>query len=117
MAWLVLAPALGAAPESPVCPAIDAPAPVSAGVRAFVDPTTGKLREPTADELRRIAEERLARRAAAPRTFEVVTHPDGMKTVDLGDAFLFDVRATTDPDGTLRLVCVPRSPAAPAAVK
>jgi hypothetical protein len=110
-ALLVLLPCAAAAQEkrAEVCPAIDVPAPVSR-LRVFVDPATGRLREPTADELRQLAEARLAaRRATAPRAFEVVTHPDGMKSVDLGDAFLFDVRIERLPDGTTKLECVPRA--------
>jgi hypothetical protein len=110
LALLALLPCAARAQEKPpaLCPAIDVPAAIAPRLRVFVDPATGRLREPTADELRQIAEERLAaRRAAAPRVFEVVTHPDGMQSVDLGDAFLFDVRLETLPDGTTRLDCVP----------
>jgi hypothetical protein len=116
LAWIPLAAGARPVPEpKPECPAIDVPAPAAA-VRAFVDPATGKLRPPTADELRQIAEERLkARRAAPARLFEVVTSPDGMQSVDLGDAFLFDVRLETQPDGSTRIECVPH--AAPAAKK
>jgi len=106
-----------AAPAPPeVCPAIDPPAVPAypARLHVFVDPATGRLREPTADELRAYAERRRAARAGAPPpVFEVVTYPDGMVAVDLGDAFLFDVRIARQPDGTHRLECVPRS-AAPA---
>jgi hypothetical protein len=97
-------------PAPRVCPAIDTPASIAAapGMRAFVDPATGKLREPTADELRQLAERRLkARTTAAPREFVVVTHPNGMQTVELGDAFLFDVRMEKHPDGTTTIECVP----------
>jgi hypothetical protein len=95
---------------APSCPAVDAPAPAAPRVRAFVDPVTGALREPTADELRRLAEERrAAREAAPPRVFVIVEHPDGMKSVDLGDAFLFDVKLETLPDGSPKITCVPRS--------
>ena len=62
-----------------------------------------------AEELRQLAEERLNSRAATPRVFEIVTHPDGMKSVDLGDAFLFDIRVETLPDGSTRTVCVPHA--------
>jgi hypothetical protein len=114
LAALVLLPLAVLANEPPPrsCPAIDIPAPVPAAprVRAFVDPATGKLREPTVDELRELAEERLrSRAAAAPRVFEIVTHPDGMRSVDLGDAVLFDVRVETLPDGSTRTVCVPHA--------
>jgi hypothetical protein len=92
------------------CPAVDAPSARAPRVRAFIDPATGRLRPPTVDELRRIAEERLAaRQASPPRVFVVVEHPDGMKSVDLGDAFLFDVKVETREDGASRIVCVPPS--------
>jgi hypothetical protein len=101
--------AFGQEKRSSACPAIDAPSPVSR-IRVFVDPVTGKVREPTADELRELAEARLAaRRAAAPRVFEVVTYSDGMKAVDLGDAFLFDLRVETLSDGKTKLACVPHA--------
>jgi len=99
-----------ASPAS-ACPAVDAPATAAPRVRAFIDPATGRLRPPTADELRRLAEERLAaRQASPPRVFVVVEHPDGMKSVDLGDAFLFDVKVETREDGRSEVVCVPPSP-------
>jgi hypothetical protein len=119
-AALLFAAAAAAAAGSPpaaekpaeVCPAIDPPtAPAHAArLHVFVDPATGRVREPTADELRAYAERRRAARAAAPApVFEVVTYPDGMVAVDLGDAFLFDVRLSRQPDGSRRLECVPRS--------
>lgn len=121
MAALALLPLAALANEPPPpCPAIDVPAPVSSAprVRAFVDPVTGKLREPTADELRELAEARWKSRAAqAPRVFEVVTHPDGMKTVDLGDAFLMDVRIERLPDGTMQTTCVPHATATAAGAR
>jgi len=104
------APAEGAAASA--CPAIDPPAAAAGAVhmRVFVDPATGRVREPTDDELRAYAERRRAARAAAPPpVFEVVTYPDGMVAVDLGDAFLFDVRIARQPDGGRRLECVPHS--------
>ena len=118
---LLLAAAGVPAQERPpaVCPSIDVPAPIFPGVRVFVDPATGRVREPTSEELRAYAERRRAARAAAPPpVFEVVTYPDGMVSVDLGDAFLFDVRIARQPDGSQRLECVPRSAArAPAPEK
>ena len=114
-AFLAAAPIPTAAPAAPApaCPAVDAPARSAPRVRAFIDPATGRLREPTPDELRRLAEERLAAQAAAgPRVFVIVEHPDGMKSVDLGDAFLFDVKIETGPDGSSRVVCIPPARAA-----
>jgi hypothetical protein len=112
MVALVLLACSGLADEQgPRRPAIDpAPAPAAPRVRVFVDPATGKLREPTVDELRELAEARWKSRAAqAPRVFEVVTHPDGMKSVDLGDAFLFDLRIEKLPDGSRKTSCVPHA--------
>jgi len=111
VALLCLPAAAQEKPPSPaVCPAIDVPAPAAPRLRVWVDPETGRLRPPTADELRQLAEARLAaRRAAAPRVFEVVTHPDGMQSVDLGDAFLFDVKLSTLSDGTKKIDCVPHT--------
>lgn len=107
----VAAPTAATAREKPseVCPAIDAPV-TAPRLHVFVDPATGRPRPPTAEELRRLAEERLAARAnAPPRVFTVITHANGMKSVDLGDAFLFDLRVVRQPDGTTRLECLPHS--------
>jgi len=96
-------PGLEAAP--PVCPSIDPPAPTAgAGLRAFVDPVTGKLRPPTAAEKRQL----VAARDRASRTYEVVVRPDGSRVVVLDDAFSMSVVATTSPDGALRYRCVSR---------
>ncbi|HEX4438939.1 MAG TPA: hypothetical protein VH854_02645 [Thermoanaerobaculia bacterium] len=97
-----------------VCPAIDpraaspAAAP-SAGLRASVDPETGALRPPTAEERAVFAERRRAARAEAMRDVRVVVHPDGMRTANVGDAFLFDVVVVKNPDGTVGYKCVPKS--------
>jgi hypothetical protein len=92
-----------APPES--CPPIDPPAvaPARAGVRAFIDPATGKIRPATPEERRKIA-------AAAPRdrsgrTYEIQIRPDGTRIVELDDAFLMSVVATANPDGTTSYRC------------
>ncbi len=102
------------APETPeTCPAIDRPAAApSLGIRAFIDPATGKLRPPTAEE-RRLAS---AARERAGQTREVVL-PDGTRIVELDDAFLMSVVATKRPDGTFRYRCVTQQPAAGAEAK
>jgi hypothetical protein len=98
------------------CPAIDNPSignrQSSIGnhqFRAFIDPATGKLRPPTAEELRRLAEERRRSRTETAPIFEIVVHPDGTKSVDLQDAFLFDLVVERLPDGSMRFQCVPRA--------
>ena len=118
--WLAVLPALLLADDGPVvCPAIDHPAPISTsasapGIRASIDPATGALRPPTADERMAASARKRAARAESIRNLEVVVHPNGMKTVDLGDAFLFDVVVETAPDGTIGYRCVPHSAQAPA---
>jgi len=117
-ASLAVLPALLLADGPVVCPAIDHPAPVSAsapGIRAAIDPATGALRTPTAEERMAASARKRAARAETMRNLEVVVHPNGMKTVDLGDAFLFDVVVETAPDGTIGYRCVPGAAQAPAA--
>ncbi len=99
----------GRAPAA-TCPAIDIPAPVARGVRAFIDPVTGKLRPATPEERRRITD---AGRDRSARTYEIVVLPDGTRIVELDDAFLMSVVATKKPDGTLSYRC--RTERAPAA--
>ena len=108
---LLLALPLGAQDtDKGVCPAVDPPAPVAralAGLRIFRDPATGKLRPPTREEATRL---RRAEAEAAPeleRTFVVVEHPDGMKSVDLQGALMQSMVVTRNPDGSLSCRCVP----------
>jgi hypothetical protein len=80
------------------------PAAASAGWRAFRDPATGKLREPTPEEARELSR-RDAQKSAAPTAFEVVVHPDGMKSVDLKGAFTMSLAARRNPDGSISYEC------------
>ncbi len=101
-------------PEAPPdCPAIDPPA-APAGVRAFIDPATGKLRPPRTEEKRQLVS---TARGRSSRTYEVVVRPDGTRLVQLDDAFSMSVVATTGPDGALRYRCVTRRTAPPAEAK
>jgi len=87
------------------CPADDAVG--RAGLRAFIDPQTGQLREPTPEEAAQLAAAAHASRLQALSELEIVVHPDGMKSVDLGDAFLIDLVARRNPDGSLSIDCLP----------
>jgi hypothetical protein len=78
--------------------------PAAAGWRAFRDPATGKLREPTPEEARELSR-REARKSVAPATFEVVVHPDGTKSVDLKGAFAMSLVARRHPDGSITYEC------------
>jgi hypothetical protein len=103
------------ADDPPACPAIDPPAAarLRVGLRAFRDPATGELRKPAPGEAAAAAR---AEAEAAPEStpvFEVVVHPDGMKTVDLQGAFTSAAVATRNPDGSITIRCLPAG-AAPA---
>ncbi len=90
----------------PTCPAIDPPAaPAGAGVRAFVDPVTRKLRPPTAAQKRQLV---VPVRDRASRTYAVIFRPDGSRLVELDDTFSMSVVATRAPDGALEYRCVNR---------
>lgn len=78
-----------------------------AGVKAYIDPATGKLREPTAEDAAAAAAGRQALRAApAPL---VVQHPSGMMSAELGEEYMNDVVVQKSADGKLVYKCVPRS--------
>lgn len=93
------------------CPADDRFA--RAGLRAFIDPQTGQLREPTPEEAAQLAAAVHASRVQALSELEVVVHPDGMRSVDLKDAFLIDLVARRNPDGSLSIGCLPPSTSGP----
>jgi hypothetical protein len=94
-------------PPNSTCPAIDPPAASApAPLRVFRDPVTGKLRNPTREELDRLRESQTLQPKAA-RVLTTVVRPDGTKVVDLGDAFLFSVIAKREPGGSTKVECVP----------
>jgi hypothetical protein len=91
------------APQA-TCPAIDPPAAATvAGIRVFVDPATGKIRKPTPGERRKLAA--LVSLDRSARVYEIVTRPDGTRTVQLDETFMTSVVATRNPDGTMSYRC------------
>jgi hypothetical protein len=78
-----------------------------AGVRAFIDPATGQLREPTPEEAASLTRF-LVRAFALPAAPQVVQYPNGMLSAQLGEEYMNDVIVRKNPDGTLSWVCVPR---------
>ncbi len=112
--------AVVAAPPPEACPAIDPPAAMaaaaSAGVRAFIDPVTGKLRPATPEERRKLAS--TVSRDRSERAYEVVIRPDGTRIVTLDEAFMMSVVARKNPDGTVSYRCrTERTPAADCAAE
>jgi hypothetical protein len=114
--------------DAPACPAIDPPtvAPQKAlpsealakegSLRAFRDPVTGELRKPTREEAAAAAKTQAQAAPERQPVFEVVVHPDGMKTVDLQGAFMAAAVATRNPDGSITVRCVPAGTRATAPV-
>lgn len=77
----------------------------SAGLRAFVDPETGTPRGATAEELAQAALEQPARLSKSAG-IEVIEHPNGMRSAELGEAFMATSVAKIGPDGRLVTECV-----------
>jgi hypothetical protein len=84
----------------------DAPA-FAGGLRVVRDKKTGELRAPNANELAEMeAMEKAARqakgaRSAAPAEPVVVTHPNGMRSAELGPEYLISLEGTRKEDGTV----------------
>ncbi|HQR45871.1 MAG TPA: hypothetical protein PLB02_05255 [Thermoanaerobaculia bacterium] len=92
-------------------PAVAAPVEPAgqAGMKAFIDPATGQLREPTPEEAAAAA--RLTRLVRAGVTAEpkAVVHPNGMVSAELGEEYMNDVVVRKGPDGKLSMACVPHA--------
>ena len=90
-----------------------------AGMKAYIDPATGKLREPTAEDAAAAAAAAAkSRQAQAARPEPVVVqHSSGMVSAELGEEYMEDVVVRKNADGTLAFQCVPRSQAQKASDK
>ncbi len=104
-------PARQTPPAAPASPADEL------GQRAFIDPATGQLREPTPQEAAALA-------AAARRTLGTLAAPVQLKQGPGGavgmvvpDNLLSYSVATINPDGTVSMTCVTGKNAADAAVR
>ncbi len=97
----------GKQPVPEACPADDQFA--RAGLRAFIDPQTGQLREPSPEETRALARAAREEFVRAMESLEAVVHADGMISLDLKGLFMQDVVVVKRPDGSLSAQCVPDS--------
>jgi hypothetical protein len=78
-----------------------------AGMQVSIDPSTGKLRQPTSAEARALA--KALKAVAAPvmgHEVQVTEHADGMLSAQLSADFLNIWVATLNPDGSLSHVCI-----------
>lgn len=105
-------PARSAAPECPVAEAAPEPLPVGEGLRAFIDPKTGKLRQPTTEELAAMSAASRVARNKSIEGLEVEYRKDGSKFVDLQGRFMHSLRVTRNADGSTSYTCTDREPQA-----
>jgi hypothetical protein len=87
-----------------LCPAIDEPAPTG-GLLAAVDPATGELRAPTAEEMRSLRPARSPLERRATKSSASVVLPGGGEGMALGEEFFNDVAVRIAPDGTIVYEC------------
>jgi hypothetical protein len=73
------------------------------GATAFIDPATGQLREPTADELAELVNSQLGTGASTPTQAEPIVAPSGITGLKLGDDQMTYTVATRAPDGTVSI--------------
>jgi hypothetical protein len=99
------------------------PLPLGSGLLAFIDPATGRLRQPTSQELAGIAAASRTTRNKSIEGLEVEYRTDGSKHVDLQGRFMHSLRVVKNADGTTTFTCTdrdahphpgPATPAAPA---
>ena len=82
------------------------------GVMAAVDPATGKLRQPTAEESKALALGIQSMLKSSPSPFQVKLAADGTMSLDLGTTFLNISIAQVGPDGAIHETCVDNPAAA-----
>jgi hypothetical protein len=105
-------PATAAAPAETAKAPAATPAETAgqAGMKAYIDPATGKLREPNADDAALAAAATKGRQAQAVRPEPVILQrPGGGRIAVLGEEYLEDVVVWKNADGTLTFQCAPRS--------
>lgn len=92
-------------------PEVDAawePLPLGVGLRVWIDPETGRFREPTKQEALAAAESARASRNKSIEGLEVEYRADGSKHVNLQDRFMHSLRVIVSPDGTATFSCTDR---------
>lgn len=94
--------------KAPAKPASSAPvaqaAPAPAGLTAFVDAKTGKLRQPTPEEARQLAAS-MPFLSRAAENVQVTQFQDGTLSADLSGTFLNVWVARVNPDGSVSQGC------------
>ena len=78
-------------------------------VKAFIDPATGELRAPTAEEAAELARAIAPRARRAQAAREVMVSASGIQYYELGEEGMQDVVVRTGADGKPVFLCTPRS--------
>lgn len=88
-----------------------------AGQQVAIDAQTGKLRQPTPEEARKLAEGMKAYLNRSTVGLTVREHPNGMKSVNLQGRFQSIAIAQREPDGKITQRCVTSQQEAKAALR
>jgi hypothetical protein len=83
-----------------------AAAPASVGQRVFVDPATGRLAEPTPEQIQALEKAVAEMLSQSSEDLVVIELPDGTLTIDLEGRFQEVAIATKGPDGSIQTGCV-----------
>lgn len=83
-----------------------AAAPAQSGQRVFVDPDTGKITEPTPEQIQALEQAVAGMLSQSSEGLQVIELPDGSVTIDLEGRFQEVVVAAVAPDGSVRMGCV-----------
>ena len=88
-------------------PQLAVQAPQAAGMRAYIDPATGELRDQTPEEAMEAGTKSAFR--SAPVAKSLAASPFGGFVAELDESFMLNAMATRDASGRLRMQCVPAS--------
>lgn len=85
------------------------------GMQVFIDPASGKIRQPTPAEVKALVDAFRAKVGRSAQGVQVTEHPDGSKSALLGVEALNVWVAAVNPDGSISQACIEGGHVAPAA--
>jgi hypothetical protein len=98
----------------------EAAAPAKDGVKVFIDPTTGEIRDPTPEDIAALEAEQRKATAAKPNTAQPprqIVHPDGTVEVILDSSHEHALQGCVQKDGSIKMEHRCPDPAVPADAK
>lgn len=105
---------LAGAASAVAAPGAKAPAEAT-GMQVFIDPASGKIRQPTPAEVKALVDAFRAQVGRSAQGVQVTEHADGSMSARLGVEALNVWIATVNPDGSVSQACIEGGHAAPAA--